>query len=226
GSAPAETVALAEGRPQALESSLTAFRAAGGGVAVIGQAVGDLPAVEIDNVGGADALARALHGIGYRRFGVLAGPPRLRTAADRTSGFLDTLAELGCPAPDRDVVHGAFTRDGGYEAMTELVARSHGGTAGARADAPEVVFAVNDVMAVGAMAAVRDAGRSVPDDVAVAGFDDIHTLRDVTPALTTVRVPLEEVGEIATRLALGVELENVLVHTEVVLRESTRTRTA
>jgi LacI family transcriptional regulator len=223
GSPPAETAALAEGRPRALESSLTTFQAAGGGVAVIGQAVGDLPVVEIDNVGGADSLARALHGIGYRRFGVLAGPPRLRTAADRTSGFLDTLAELGCPAPDRDVVHGAFTRDGGYEAMTELVSRSHGGTAGdARADAPEVVFAVNDVMAVGAMAAVRDAGLSVPDDVAVAGFDDILTLRDVTPALTTVRVPLEEVGEIATRMALGVELENVLVHTEVVLRESTR----
>jgi LacI family transcriptional regulator len=228
GPAPAETAALAgvrsqEGRPRALESSLTAFQAAGGGVAVIGQAVGDLPVVEIDNAGGADSLARALHGIGYRRFGVLAGPPRLRTAADRTSGFLDALAELGCPAPDRDVVYGAFTRDGGYEAMTELVSRSHGGTAGdARADAPEVVFAVNDVMAVGAMAAVRDAGLSVPDDVAVAGFDDIHTLRDVTPALTTVRVPLEEVGEIATRMALGVELENVLVHTEVVLRESTR----
>jgi LacI family transcriptional regulator len=91
---------------------------------------------------------------------------------------------------------------------------------------PVAVFAVNDVMAVGAMAAVREAGLRVPEDVAVAGFDDIVTLRDVTPALTTVRIPLTEVGEQALALALAPpdddsEPRRVEVRGEVVLREST-----
>ncbi|MBE1878729.1 LacI family DNA-binding transcriptional regulator [Myceligenerans pegani] len=265
---------------QDLESILTAFRESGGGVATIGQAIGSLPVVEIDNSGGAAALARELHGLGYQRFGILSGPSGLRTAADRTSGFRDALASLGNGVRDDDVVPGEFTRDGGYAAMTELIARSGRARAGSAADVagtdaprgddaatddgtgqgshlagadpdnaslPEVVFAVNDVMAVGAMAAVRDAGLSVPDDVAVAGFDDIPTLRDVTPALTTVHIALERIGEAATKLALGepTGLEataepdpdatdgleatapgSVTVHGEVVLRASTPRRPA
>ena len=222
GSPPAEVVAEQVSAASALESALTAFQAAGGGVATIGQAVGGLPVVEIDNAGSAGELALALHGIGYRRFGVLTGPPGLRTAADRTRGFLNTLAELGCPAIDRDVVHGSFTRDGGHEAMTALLERTTSAEAVAAANTPEVVFAVNDVMAVGAMAAVRDAGLSVPDDVAVAGFDDIHTLRDVSPGLTTVRIPLDEISEAATGLALGRTNEAPgPVRGVVVLRDST-----
>ncbi|WP_369370824.1 LacI family DNA-binding transcriptional regulator [Promicromonospora sp. Populi] len=221
GAAPSAVVA----RMAALEAALTTFQEAGGGVAVIGQAVGSLPVVEIDNAGGAGALAEALHRIGYRRFGVLTGPPGLRTAADRTRGFGDTLAALGCPALDRDVVHGNFTRDGGYDAMTELLSRMTSAAARAAANTPEVVFAVNDVMAVGAMAAVRDAGLRVPDDVAVAGFDDIHTLRDVTPGLTTVRIPLAEIGALATDLALGrTDQVRAPVQGEVVLRDSTPER--
>jgi LacI family transcriptional regulator len=225
GAPPAEVVARQVNAAGALESALTAFRDAGGGVATIGQPVADLPVVEIDNAGGAAALARALHDIGYRRFGVLTGPPGLRTAADRTGGFLDALAALGCPALDRDVVHGNFTRDGGYDAMTRLLSRTTSAEARAAGNTPHVVFAVNDVMAVGAMAAVRDAGLSVPDDVAVAGFDDIHTLRDVSPGLTTVRIPLAEIGELATDLALGrSDQARTPVRGEVVLRDSTPAR--
>ncbi|MEU4365630.1 LacI family DNA-binding transcriptional regulator [Promicromonospora sp. NPDC023987] len=219
-----EAAARMESDAKALESALTSFREAGGGVATIGQGVGDLPVVEIDNAGGAGDLARALHEIGYRSFGVLTGPTGLRTAADRTTGFLDTLAALGCPALDRDVVDGAFTRDGGYDAMTRLLSRTGAATADPEPNRPEVVFAVNDVMAVGAMAAVRDAGLSVPDDVAVAGFDDIHTLRDVSPGLTTVRIPLDEVSEAATMLALGAAASGAVVRGEVVLRDSTPRR--
>ncbi|RPF23075.1 LacI family DNA-binding transcriptional regulator [Myceligenerans xiligouense] len=234
-----------------LEGALTAFRESGGGVATIGQAIGSLPVVKIDNSGGAAALARELHGLGYRRFGILSGPAGLRTAADRTAGFRDVLASLGSAVRDDDVVPGEFTRDGGHAAMTELIARSGRpadtvpGGQDAGAGLPELVFAVNDVMAVGAIAAVRDAGLRVPDDVAVAGFDDIPTLRDVTPALTTVHIALERIGEAATRLALGEptglepELDadaettegleatapgSVTVHGEVILRASTPRR--
>ena len=68
---------------------------------------------------------------------------------------------------------------------------------------PDCVFAVNDVMAVGALARLRAAGLAVPGDIAVAGFDDILTLRDVTPPLTTVRLPLQRMGEMAANLVLG-----------------------
>lgn len=226
--------------PGALEAALNAFQKAGGGVALVGQPIGSLPVVEIANADGAADLARALHEHGYRRFAVLAGPAGHRTAADRTSGFTRALAELGSPVAPEDVLACPFTRDGGYTAMRDVIARAEAGTAGAPDGAgaggtgadgaaadgagrlPELVFAVNDVMAVGAMAAVRDAGLSVPDDVAVAGFDDIHTLRDVSPGLTTVRIPLAEVGELATDLALGKAGDtSTPVRGEVVLREST-----
>jgi LacI family transcriptional regulator len=218
----------------ALEAALKAFRDTGGGVALIGQPVDDLPVVRVANADGAADLARALHGLGYRRFAVLAGPEGHRTAADRTDGFAGALAELGsAPAPE-DVLACAFTRDGGYSAMASLIERSGversgaglpSGRAGGSGRLPELVFAVNDVMAVGAMAAVRDAGLSVPDDVAVAGFDDIHTLRDVSPGLTTVRIPLAEVGALATDLALGRSGQaGAEVRGEVVLRESTPER--
>ncbi|MFE7509582.1 LacI family DNA-binding transcriptional regulator [Promicromonospora sp. NPDC057488] len=214
--------------PGALEAALNAFQEAGGGVALVGQAIGGLPVVEIANADGAADLARALHEHGYRRFAVLAGPDGHRTAADRTAGFTAALAELGSPVAPDDVLTCPFTRDGGYTAMRDLIERADGATPGeSTGRLPELVFAVNDVMAVGAMAAVRDAGLSVPDDVAVAGFDDIHTLRDVSPGLTTVRIPLAEVGELATELALGRgEQKRTAVRGEVVLRDSTPRRPA
>jgi len=211
----------------ALNAALHAFREAGGGVALIGQPVDDLPVVEVANTDGAADLARELHGLGYRRFAVLAGPPGHRTAADRTDGFTAALAELGSPVAPDDVLDCAFTRDGGYSAMGGLIERTGGAAPGDVSGLPELVFAVNDVMAVGAMAAVRDAGLSVPGDVAVAGFDDIHTLRDVSPGLTTVRVPLAEIGALATDLALGrSDGTRTPVHGEVVLRDSTPGRSS
>lgn len=102
---------------------------------------------------------------------------------------------VGTGEPDADaveVVPGRFTRDGAYASMATLLARDR---------PPRYVVAGNDVMAVGAMAPVRDAGLPVPDDVAVAGFDDIPTLRDVTPPLTTVALPLTETGRRAMELA-------------------------
>jgi LacI family transcriptional regulator len=116
------------------------------------------------------------------------------------------------------VVHGEFTRDGGYQAMLEALERS------GRLDC---VFAVNDVMAVGAMAACRDRGLRLPDDLAMAGFDDIATLRDVHPALTTVRLPLEQVGAAALELVVtpaGRTPRQRRIKGEVVIRASTPKR--
>lgn len=205
---------------QRMRESLADYRRSGGAVALVGQPLLGVDTVVIANRTGAGDLAEALHGRGYRDFAVLAGPPEHLTARERVAGFREALQRLGRPVRDAAVVHGAFTRDGGYEAMRSLIA------SGVHADC---VFAANDVMAVGAMAAVRDAGLRVPDDVAVAGFDDILTLRDITPALTTVRIPLVDVGIAATELALAAPAaEPRLVHVEgtVVLRDSTRPRAA
>jgi LacI family transcriptional regulator len=91
---------------------------------------------------------------------------------------------------------------------------------------PDCVFAVSDVMAVGALARLRAAGIDVPGDIALAGFDDIPTLRDVYPPLTTVRLPLRRLGETAARLVLSEDAPQqprvVPVPGEVVLRDSTR----
>lgn len=198
-----------------MRSALNRFLRSGGSVAVIGQPMFDVNTVVIGNQSGAAALARALHSRGYRRFGILAGPADHLTAQDRSTGFAATLAELGSPCDPAAKVPSEFTRDGGYEAMKRLLTGGPG---------VEVVFAVNDVMAVGAMAAARDLGVSVPNTVGVAGFDDIVNLRDITPALTTVRVPLVEAGITATKLALAAPTgERRLTHVEttVVLREST-----
>ena len=201
-----------------LRAALADYRAVGGSVALIGQPILGVDAVVVANAQGAADLARALHGRGYRRFAVLAGPADHLTARERSDAFRGALAELGSPVPDDAVITSAFTHAGGEDAMGALLRRT---------ELPELVFAVNDVMALGALAAGREAGIRVPEDVALAGFDDISTLRDVVPGLTTVRVPLVEVGIAATELALAdAAPEPRLTHvpTHVVLRDSTPTR--
>lgn len=185
--------------------------------------VGATPLV-IGNRAGAAALAGALVDEGHRDFAVLAGEPSLLTAHARTAGFLDGLGARGVVVPDDRVVAGAFTRDGGFAAMSELLFRAGagGGAVGAAgAGLPGCVFAVNDVMAVGALAAIREIGLEPGRDIAVAGFDDVRTLADVVPGLSTVRLPLEEIGALAVRAALGEDVPAV-VPGEVVLRASTR----
>ncbi|MCD2443615.1 LacI family transcriptional regulator [Agromyces sp. SYSU K20354] len=201
----------------ALGEELRAYEGGGGVVVLIGRNELDLRTVLVDNAGGAVALARALTGIGYRRFGVLTGSEGLLAEIDRLEGFRAGLEASGGELRDDDIVRTAFTRDGGYDGMRRLLARGLAGV--------ELVFAASDIMAVGALSAIRDAGLTPGTDVAVAGFDDIPTTRDVTPPLTTVRVPLEALGRRALRLALGdTDAAARAVATEVVLRESTPAR--
>ena len=197
-----------------LLDELSAFQATGGRVALIGQDRLGVPTVVPENRAGARALAEQLVGLGHTRFAVLAGPRDLLTSRDRLAGFREGLARCGIRMSRQDVVSGDFTRDGGHAVMTALLDAGTSATC---------VFAVNDVMAVGAMAALRERGVRLPSDMAVAGFDDIAPLRDVTPSLTTVRLPLELLGERALELALGPPRRREVrrVRGEVVLREST-----
>ncbi len=177
-----------------LAAEVAGVTAAGGHVAAIGQPLLPVPALVLDNVGGARRLARVMWTLGYRRFPVLTGPETVLTSEERLTGFRAGLSDCGHQIPDENIIGTQLTRDGGYVAMTELLDRD------IQVDA---VFAVNDVMAVGGMAALREQGYQVPGDLAVAGFDDIATLRDVQPPLTTVRMPLVMMGRRALEFALG-----------------------
>jgi len=185
---------------EALRAEIAAFTGAGGRTVCVGQNLLGVDTISPENTAGAEALAKALVAVGHRRFAVLAGPPAWSVALD----------------PAR-VVHGAFTRDGGYEAMSTILAAGE--------PFPDCVFAVTDVMAVGALARLRAGGIEVPAGIAVAGFDDILTLRDVYPPLTTVRLPLKRMGQMAAELILSdADLERprvIPVPGEVILREST-----
>ncbi len=197
-----------------------AYEQNGGRVALVGQPLGAFAAVVPQNRQGARALAKELVAAGHRRFLVVAGPRWLRTSLDRAAAFED---ELQRPRDDSDPIEVLprcttdFTRDGAYEATRELI------ESGAATGRPLCILAVSDVMALGVLAACRDLGVTVPSQVAVAGFDDIVTLRDVAPSLTTVRLDLHAMGSEAARLALtpSAPVRTVFPAT-VVLRESTR----
>ncbi|MFC7303624.1 LacI family DNA-binding transcriptional regulator [Streptomyces monticola] len=201
-----------------LDAELTPYITAGGRVAVVSRHRSlRVDTVLPENHAGAADLARALLALGHREFAVLTGPAELTTVADRLTGFRAALAAAGVALPAGRIVRGAFTRDGGHAAAVELLARGR---------RPTCVFAVTDVMAVGALAAFREHGVRVPEDISLAGFDDIPLVRELTPPLTTVALPLARMGQSAIALALreprGTRSRVERVPGEVVLRASTR----
>ncbi len=206
-----------------LRGELTSFEDTGGKVAFISQDAAPFATVLLDNRGGARDLALALASLGYRDVAVITGPPEIRTAEERLEGFTAGLAERGISLPPERIVHADFTREGGYRGTRELLA------SGVSVD---LVFAVNDVMAVGVVSALREAGITPGTEIGVAGYDDIPTVQDITPALTTVRIPLEDVGRRALRLATGTAHDDAasapgnppVIRTETIIRGSTPRR--
>jgi LacI family transcriptional regulator len=147
-----------------------------------------------DNQAGAEMMTKYLLEHGHRRIAELMGPPHFSTTDERSDGHRKTLRDAGVERDEALAIPGGFTRDGGYEATRKLLA------SGARFTA---IYAANDLMALGALTALREAKLRVPDDVSLVGFDDIPTVRDVTPGLTTVRVPMREMGRRSMQIALG-----------------------
>ncbi len=177
-----------------LNSSLKAYQNGGGRVAVIGrhQLIGD--AITPANADGARLAGEYIFGLGHTAVGVIAGPRELTTTTDRLGGLRAAAAAAGRSVPARRVVYTDFTRDGGARAAAALLDAEPTLTA---------LVAQNDAMAIGAMSIARDRGILVPEQLSVIGFDDMPIAQDVTPALTTVRLPLVEMGVRALTLALG-----------------------
>jgi LacI family transcriptional regulator len=199
---------------RSLTERLDSFASMGGRVAVIGRHNIAADAVVPDNVGGARALAHYLLDLGHRSFGVIDGPALLTTSRDRRSGFVQALQANGITLPPEAIISGDFTRDGGAQGAINLLERFPSITA---------IFALNDVMAIGALAALRERGITVPDQISIVGFDDIPIAADVTPALTTMRVPMSQLGSEALALALSAEdtLRTIHLPTEMIVRQST-----
>ncbi|WP_433511731.1 LacI family DNA-binding transcriptional regulator [Nonomuraea sp. CA-143628] len=172
----------------------------------------NIPYVDNDNVGGAEAAVRHLVEAGRRRIATIAGPQDMIGGQDRLTGYRNILRD----SDRRSIVAvGDFTRQSGAVAMRQLLG-----------DDPslDAVFVANDLMAVGALQSLRLAGRRVPDDVAVVGFDDIEAAKYTEPPLTTVRHPVPEQAAAMVRLLLGLftggSAEPIILPTELVVRES------
>jgi LacI family transcriptional regulator len=157
--------------------------------------------VRVPNGDLAADLARNLARSHSGDFVIIGGPEGLLTSDDRVRGFQRGLEEAGLP--QAEVLRAGFNRSGGYEAGLELASRISSGRAAGSGARRLCIFAVNDVMAIGAAAALRSNGLRIPRDASIAGFDDIETLRDFRPALSTVWLPLEEMGRLAVPSQAG-----------------------
>lgn len=154
------------------------------------------PSLSIDNHGGAHAMVRHLVERGHRRIAFIAGPAHNIDAAERLRGYSEALAQW-LPGQAPIVVAGDFSEESGYQAGL-AVAHS--------ARLPDAVFAANDVMAIGCLFALGERGLRVPDDIALAGFDDIPIARFMSPPLTTVSVRIADLGRRAMeRLLQSIE---------------------
>ena len=149
------------------------------------------PSITIDNSAGARDVVRHLASLGHTHLAFITGPARNADAEQRRRGFRSGARALGLECVE---VAGDFTEDSGYEAAKQVLAMK---------PRPTAVFAANDSMAIGALSGFRDAGVRVPDGIALVGFDDIPIARFLDPPLTTVKVPIAELGRRGLQLLIA-----------------------
>ncbi len=204
-----------------IDRHIGAMRAEGAAIVHLSpHALGD-PEVSVDNAAGIAAMVAALVGLGHCRIAFLAGPRSLFVARERLAGYRRGIADAGIAFDERLVVRTGFDREGGALGVETLLAGEVPFTA---------VCCANDLLAIGVLQRLSERGVDVPAEVSVAGFDDIPTAALTAPSLSTVRLPLREMGrrgfEHADRLLAGGLPEVQVLPTEVVLRGSTaRART-
>jgi LacI family transcriptional regulator len=178
-----------------------------------------LPFLSPDNHGGAVAMTRHLIELGHRAIGWIDGPPGFPPSGERAAGYRDALLAAGIEPDPALAESGQFTEEGGALAAATLIARRPDITA---------MFAANDLMAIGAQRELMRHGLDVPGDVSVAGFDDIRMAGHLHPSLTTIRVPMYELGRegffLAMKLLTGDRPETRRLDVALVVRESTGPR--
>ncbi len=178
--------------------------------------------VSIDNYAGSRRAVEYLAGLGRRRIGMISGPMEWLEARQRWQGWADTMAALGTPVSEQHWCAGSWSSASGVTAFARLVERY---------PQLDAVFASNDQMALGVLHYAYTHGIRVPEQLAVVGFDDLSEAAQFSPALTTVRQPLRELGSLAVKTLLGqIEADSdapaerlLMLQPELVVRDSTPT---
>lgn len=176
--------------------------------------------VNSDNLDGSKEVVKYLHSLGHEKIAHIAGGEHTFAGKARKNGFLQAMEELGLEVSQNYVVDGGlFGVMGGYKAMQQLLQV---------ADRPTAIFAAGDMMAIGAMKAIQEAGLQIPDDISVVGFDDIELSQYVTPSLTTIRQDSQTIGQQAADMLLK-QINNkkkiplgVMVPVTLIERKSTK----
>ena len=176
-----------------------------------------LPFVSGDDRLGGYLAGKHLLDCGYRDLGVIAGPDHASTSRERVAGFRDALTEAGLELPPNRIVASEFEVQGGVDAAATLL----GGDS-----RPDAVFTVSDTIAIGVLGVARDLGLSIPDDLALVGYNDIPVVSQLPVPLTTVRSPARKIGatglEHLLALISGKNVESVKLPVELIVRASTR----
>ncbi len=185
--------------------------------------LGQLPdhsacSVDVDNRGAARRAVEHLIHLGHRRIGCITNAPREYTGgAERLAGYRDALQAADLPCEESLVCFGNFVAESGYQAAQFLLQE---------VPAPTALFVASDVVAFGAMAAIREHGLTIPHDIALVGFDDVPLARYVDPPLTTVHLPATALGRKAGQMIVTliqddeVDIRNIILETELVVRAS------
>lgn len=174
--------------------------------------------VDVDNLGGARMAVEHLIRLGHRRIATITGPLGMAHGQDRLEGYRQALAAHRIPVEEDLIVEGDFTEGSGLASMQRLLPAD-----------PTAVFVASDTMAVGALKALRQAGREVPQEIAMVSFDDIPVASAIEPGLTTVRQPIERMGSMAVEVLLSLvesspeaeaPVHRIILPTELVVRAS------
>jgi LacI family transcriptional regulator len=175
----------------------------------------DVSYIDVDNVNAAYNAVSHLIRVGYKRIGTIAGAANSTVSLDRKEGYVKALLERGREVDETLIAEGDFSEASGYYAMQQLLPAR-----------PDAIFAASDIMAIGAMRAVREAGLSIPDDIAFVGFDDLPLATIPSPQLTTVRQPIYQFGMQAVEILIDL-IENgispprrFIMDTELIIRGS------
>ena len=187
----------------------------------------DLPGLEVDavltdNRQGGYLATQHLIQLGHRRIGCIAGPSSVTPSARRGEGYLAALAEHEIPADEEFLMRGDFHPHSGWEATRTMLALQ---------EPPTAIFACNDLMAIGAVRAITEAGMRVPEDISLVGFDNIELVSYTNPPLTTVAQPIQETGQMAVNFLVerirepSLNFRRVILPTSLIVRNSSQEKT-
>jgi LacI family transcriptional regulator len=180
-----------------------------------------LPFVDVDNAKAAEKATSYLIGLGHRNIACISNaPPEYTAAPERVAGFKNTLHRMDIPVEDSLIRYADFDPESGYESMKSLLQGGRPFTA---------AFIASDNVAIGAKAALREAGLHIPDDVSLVGFDDIPWAKYSDPPLTTIQLPAESLAQSACTLLLDLindkdedTHKQIILDTELIVRKSCR----